>query len=110
VAWRLPAATKVRNGSSKWPLRQILYRHVPPALVERPKMGFGVPLDEWLRGPLRAWAEDLLSTPALNRSGVLRPEPVRTLWERHLSRRSDLGHELWDLLMLQAWTERWIPR
>jgi asparagine synthase (glutamine-hydrolysing) len=110
VAWRLPSATKVRNGTAKWPLRQLLYRHVPRALVERPKMGFGVPLDDWLRGPLRAWAEDLLSPTALERHGILRPEPVRTVWARHLSRRSDLGYELWDLLMLQAWMERWAPR
>jgi asparagine synthase (glutamine-hydrolysing) len=107
AAWRLPATSKLRDGVSKWMLRQVLYRHVPAALVDRPKMGFGIPLDSWLRGPLRPWAEDLLSIAALNRHGLLRPEPVREAWGLHLAKRRDLSYELWDVLMLQAWMERW---
>jgi asparagine synthase (glutamine-hydrolysing) len=109
AAWRLPTSSKVRDGTSKWVLRQILYRHVPPALVDRPKMGFGVPLADWLRGPLRPWAEDLLSPAALTRHGVLDPAPVRRAWKLHTQRRSDLSYELWDVLMLQAWLDRWSP-
>jgi asparagine synthase (glutamine-hydrolysing) len=110
VAWRLPPGSKVRGGTSKWLLRQVLHRHVPAALVERPKMGFGVPLGHWLRGPLRPWAEDLLSASALQRHAVLRPQPVRAAWKHHLGGRRDLSYELWDVLMLQAWLERWLPR
>jgi asparagine synthase (glutamine-hydrolysing) len=109
AAWRLPTSTKVRDGTSKWVLRRILYRHVPPALVDRPKMGFGVPLAEWLRGPLRPWAEDLLSSDALTRHGQLDPAPVRKAWKLHTDGRQDLGYELWDVLMLQAWLDRWSP-
>ena len=107
VAWRLPASSKLRDGVSKWMLRQVLYRHVPRALVDRPKMGFGIPVSEWLRGPLRPWAEDLLAAPALARHGVLDPAPVREAWRLHLSGRRDLGYELWDVLMLEAWLDRW---
>ena len=88
-------------------LRQVL---VPPragALVDRPKMGFGVPISEWLRGPLRPWAEDLLAAPVLARHGLLDPGPVREAWRLHLSKRRDLGYELWDVLMLEAWLDRW---
>jgi asparagine synthase (glutamine-hydrolysing) len=109
AAWRLPTSTKVRDGTSKWVLRRILYRHVPPELVDRPKMGFGVPLADWLRGPLRPWAEDLLSPDALTRHGLLDPAPVRRAWKLHTDGRQDLGYELWDVLMLQAWLDRWNP-
>ncbi len=109
AAWRLPTSSKVRDGTSKWVLRQILYGHVPRALVDRPKMGFGVPLAEWLRGPLRPWAEDLFSRDALTRHGLLDPAPVRRAWRLHTDRKRDLGYELWDVLMLQAWLDRWSP-
>jgi asparagine synthase (glutamine-hydrolysing) len=107
AAWRLPPTSKRRDGTAKWMLRQILYRHVPASLVDRPKMGFGVPIGSWLRGPLRPWAEDLLSESALRRHGLLHPEPVRRAWELHQTKRRDLTSELWGVLMLQSWLERW---
>jgi asparagine synthase (glutamine-hydrolysing) len=103
--WRLPRRMRVRHGQGKWALRQVLHRHVPEALVERPKMGFGVPLDEWLRGPLRPWAEELLAEPRLRREGFLDPAPVRRAWREHLSGRLDRQYLLWDVLMFQAWLE-----
>jgi asparagine synthase (glutamine-hydrolysing) len=107
TAWRLPTSSKVRDGTSKWPLRQVLDRYLPRALVDRPKMGFGVPLAGWLRGPLREWADDLLSPAALARDGLLEPAPVRRAWKQHIEGRRDLSYELWDVLMLQSWLERW---
>jgi asparagine synthase (glutamine-hydrolysing) len=109
VAWRLPMDVKLRAGVTKWILRQVLYRHVPPALVDRPKMGFGVPIGAWLRGPLRPWAEELLDERRLTGQGLLDPVPVRRAWQLHLSGRRDLGYELWDVLVLQAWLDRWMP-
>lgn len=102
-AWGLPQDLKARRPPGKWLLRQLLYRHVPPALVDRPKMGFGVPIGGWLRGPLREWAEDLLSEAALSRVDLLEPAPVRRVWEEHLSGRRDWKYQLWGVLMLQAW-------
>jgi len=104
-AWRVPAALKLHDGSGKWPLRQVLHRYVPPALVDRPKMGFGLPLGDWLRADLRPWAEELLDAESLRRQGYLRPEPIRAAWDAHLSGRVDLAHQLWDVLMFQAWLE-----
>jgi asparagine synthase (glutamine-hydrolysing) len=108
LAWRLPLELKVRNGTGKWALRHLLHRYVPAELVERPKAGFGIPLGPWLRGPLRAWAEDLLDVSRLERDGVLAPGPVRHLWREHLSGRHDRQYELWDVLMFQAWADTWI--
>jgi asparagine synthase (glutamine-hydrolysing) len=107
VAWRLAPECRVNHGVTKWALRQVLYRLVPRPLVDRPKMGFGVPLDRWLRGPLRPWAEELLSPAALGHHQLLDPVPVRRAWADHLSARHDRGYELWDVLMLQAWMDRW---
>ena len=109
LAWRLPMAMKLRRGTTKWVLRQVLYRHVPKTLVERPKMGFGLPIGAWLRGPLRPWAEELLAAPRLRRQGLLDPKPVTRAWKQHLGGRQDLGYELWDVLALQAWLDRWMP-
>jgi asparagine synthase (glutamine-hydrolysing) len=109
LAWRLPMSAKLDGGETKKVLRTVLYRHVPAALVDRPKMGFGVPIGAWLRGPLRPWAEDLLGHGRLARQGVLDPEPVRRAWEEHQSGRRDLGYALWDVLMLESWLDRWMP-
>jgi asparagine synthase (glutamine-hydrolysing) len=104
-AFTLPRALMRRDGGSKWPLRQILYRYVPRALVDRPKMGFGVPLDVWLRGPLRAWAESLLAADRLAQEG-LEPEPIRRAWRQHLAGERNEQYRLWTVLTLQAWLER----
>jgi asparagine synthase (glutamine-hydrolysing) len=100
---RLPTDLKIRHGQGKWVLRQVLYRHVPQALIERPKTGFGIPVGEWLRGPLRPWAEDLLSPESLARDGLFNPAPIRTAWAEHLSGRHDWTVKLWIILMFLAW-------
>ena len=102
-AWSLPLDLKLRGNSSKWLLRQVLYRHVPRRLIERPKMGFGVPIGNWLRGPLRDWAEDLLSPTRLRRQGFFHVDPVRRVWRQHLDGRANREHELWNLLIFQSW-------
>jgi asparagine synthase (glutamine-hydrolysing) len=102
-AWTLPHRFKIRGGTSKWLLRQVLYRHVPRELIERPKMGFGVPIEAWLRGPLRDWGEELLSTDALKASGLLTPKPIREKWQEHQSGRRNWQQFLWNILMFQAW-------
>lgn len=105
-AWRLPLSWKLRDQTSKWLLRQVLYRHVPKALIERPKMGFGVPIGDWLRGPLRPWADDLLSPARLRRQGYFAVDPVRTIWHRHLEGRTNGEHQLWNILVFQSWLDR----
>ena len=105
-AWKLPLHYKLRDGQTKWPLRQILYRNVPQDLVDRPKMGFGVPLHDWLRGPLREWAESLIDEARLRREGYFYPIPIRKKWKEHLSGRYIWASELWTVLMFQAWLEK----
>jgi len=105
-AWTLPLDYKLREGQTKWPLRQVLYRHVPRELIDRPKMGFGVPLHDWLRGPLRDWAECLLDEARLLREGYFHPAPIRKMWAEHLSGRRNWMAMLWSVLMFQVWLEK----
>jgi len=105
-SWRLPFRFKVRDGVGKWILREVLYRRVPRKMVERPKSGFDAPIDEWLRGPLRDWAEDLLSPGRLSSDGYLDPDPIVKRWRDHVSGKRKWQYHLWAVLMFQAWMDR----
>lgn len=105
LAWRMPLDYKIRNGEGKWLLKQVLFRHVPRELIERPKMGFGIPLHDWLRTSLRDWAEALLDESLLRQQGYFYPEPVRKMWEEHLCGIRNHQANLWSILMFQAWLE-----
>jgi asparagine synthase (glutamine-hydrolysing) len=109
-AWSLPIDFKIRDGVGKWPLRQILKRYVPEDLFDRPKMGFGIPLGDWLRGPLRDWAEDLLSVSNLADGGWFNVGFVRGKWKENLAGNRNLDHQLWSVLMFLAWKRKWINR
>ena len=102
-AWQLPDDFKIRDGQGKWLLRQLLHKYVPEKLVARPKMGFGVPIDAWLKGPLKEWAADLLDPHAMSRAGFLDPGPIQEKWAEHLSGRRNWQHFLWNVLMFEAW-------
>ncbi len=103
LAWRMPLRMKIREGQGKWLLRQVLYRHVPRELVERPKKGFGIPIDDWLRGPLKAWADNLLSEDRLRAESYFDAEPILRLWRQHLEGSYNWQYQLWPVLMFQAW-------
>jgi asparagine synthase (glutamine-hydrolysing) len=104
-AWRLPLACRFDSGVGKRILRNILARHVPRDLFERPKMGFGIPIQSWLRGAMRDWAESLLAESRLRADGYFRPARIRQTWDEHVSGRRDWGYHLWDVLMFQAWLD-----
>jgi asparagine synthase (glutamine-hydrolysing) len=104
-AWRLPLDMKIRGGETKWLLRQVLYQYVPRSLIERPKAGFGIPVGQWLRGPLRDWGEALLDESRIRREGFFNPLPIRKAWGEHLSGQRDWTPRLWTVLMFQAWLE-----
>jgi len=103
--WKIPQSLKLRNGSGKWILRQILNQYVPKNLTERSKMGFAIPLDSWLRGPLRDWAENLLNERKLQQEGYFNPKLIREKWSEHLSKKRNWQSDLWDILMFQAWND-----
>jgi asparagine synthase (glutamine-hydrolysing) len=105
LAWRLPLHMKIRDGRGKWALRQVLYKYVPQALIDRPKAGFEVPLGDWLRGPLRDWAENLLGEARLEQEGYLNAKPIREVWSQHLSGQYNWTARIWIVLMFQAWLE-----
>lgn len=102
-AWQLPLDYKIKNGVGKSILRDVLYNHVPRELIERPKRGFSIPLAQWLRGPLRDWAEDLLNEQRLQTEGYFYVKPIRKIWYEHLSGKRDHATRLWSILMFQAW-------
>jgi asparagine synthase (glutamine-hydrolysing) len=103
LAWRLPMNMKIRGETSKWGLRQVLYKYIPKEFIDRPKMGFAVPIGQWLRGPLRDWAEELLDEARLNRDGYFYAKPIRQAWLEHLTGRRDNSSKIWTILMFQAW-------
>jgi asparagine synthase (glutamine-hydrolysing) len=102
-AWQLPMRFKRRDGQGKWLLRQLLYRHVPPALIERPKQGFAVPLAAWLQGPLRDWAQALLAPESLRADGFIEAAPVQAAWAALQAGDEHWAAPLWNVLMWQAW-------
>lgn len=108
-AWRMPLSAKLTAEGSKWPLREILYKMVPRELIDRPKMGFGVPMADWLRGPLRTWAEALLDKTRIQNQGLLDPEVVWSTWQEHISGKRNWQAKLWNILMLQAWWDETRP-
>lgn len=106
LAWQIPQHMKIRGGVGKWVLREVLYRHVPREMIERPKKGFSVPMGQWLRGPLRDWAEALLNEQRLVQEGYFVPRVVRRVWSEHLQGKRDHARKLWSILMFQAWLEK----
>lgn len=105
LAWQIPYSMKVKNGNGKWLLKALLGRYVPARLTDRPKMGFGNPLQEWLQGPLRDWAESQLSETRLREEGFFDPELVRTRWNQHVNGQYGWRDSIWLILMWQAWVE-----
>jgi asparagine synthase (glutamine-hydrolysing) len=106
-ASRVPPSMKIRDGRGKWLVRQVLYKHVPAALIDRPKTGFSIPLDQWLRGPLKSWAYDLLAPARLQQQGLFNVKRVELMLHQHMSGRRNHGYWLWNVLMAQAWHDEW---
>ena len=106
-AWRLPLEQKIRHGNGKWIVRQLLSKYIPETLWDRPKQGFAVPIEHWLRGPLRDWAEELLSPEKLAQDALLNPVLIREIWERHL-KGENLQYALWNILTYRAWSKKWL--
>lgn len=104
-AWKVPTSLKYRDGKGKWLLREVLYRYVPGELMERPKMGFAVPIEHWLRGPLCEWGEDLLNVKRLEEDGFFNSTPIRKIWQEHVTGVRRWHYQLWDVLMFQAWLD-----
>jgi asparagine synthase (glutamine-hydrolysing) len=109
-AWKLPMSMKIHNGQGKWILRNVLYKHVPRELIERPKMGFGIPIDSWLRGPLREWAEDLLDESRMQAEGFFDPAPIQQMWREHIAGTHNNQYYLWDILVFQQWLRAQVPQ
>ena len=107
-AWRLPLNFKIHQGRGKRILRSLLARYVPPHLFERPKMGFNLPIQHWLCGPLRPWVEELLDPAKLREQGIFDPAPVRRAWTEHLNGKAKSAARLWNVLMFQAWQQEWL--
>ena len=105
LAWRLPLNMKIKNGIGKWPIRQVLYKYVPKELIERPKAGFAVPVGQWIRGPLREWADDLLDSSRMYSEGYFDSRLVKKMWEQHLSGDYDHTSRLWSILMFNVWLD-----
>lgn len=109
-AFRLPLHMKIRQNSGKWILRQVLARYLPKMMIDRPKQGFGIPIGDWLKGPLQEWAEDLLSVRSIQSHDMLHSGPIRETWEAHLQGTRNFQYPLWTVLSFQAWHQRWIKR
>lgn len=104
-AWKIPMRLKIKDGVGKWILRQILYKYVPQKMIDRPKMGFGMPVDSWLRGSLKEWASDLLSPQRLQRDGYFYAQPIQQKWQEHISGKTNWAYHLWSVLMFNAWLD-----
>jgi asparagine synthase (glutamine-hydrolysing) len=105
-AWKVPLDMKIKNNQGKWLLRQVLYKYVPMEMIERPKMGFGIPIDSWLRGPLRAWADELLNKERIEAEGIFEYELIHKKWREHLNGKRNWAYHIWDILMFQCWYDK----
>jgi len=105
LAWKIPLEMKIRNGQGKWILRKLLYNYVPKELLDRPKTGFGVPIEKWLKTSLRGWAESLIGESQLLSDGFFNPNIVRKMWDEHLNGTRNRQHVMWNILMFQSWLE-----